>query len=92
MSKRSTSKRSKTDWKRVDALSDTDIDFSENPEVTPEMFARAMVRKGLKPMPPKQQVALRLDADVLEWFKSQGRGYQTRINTLLRAYVDAHRR
>ena len=91
MSKRSTSKRSKTDWKRVDALSDTDIDFSENPEGTPEMFARAIVRNGLEPMPPKQQVTLRLDADVLEWFKSQGRGYQTRINTLLRAYVDAHR-
>ncbi len=92
MSKRSTTKRSKTDWTRADALSDTDIDFSENPEVTPEMFARAIVRKGLKPIPLKQQVTLRLDADVLEWFKSQGRGYQTRINTLLRAYVDAHRR
>lgn len=92
MSKRSTTKRSKTDWKRADALSDADIDFSDNPEVTPEMFARAMVRKGLNPTPPKQQVTLRLDADVLEWFKSQGPGYQTRINTLLRAYVDAHRK
>jgi uncharacterized protein (DUF4415 family) len=56
------------------------------------MFARAIVRNGLKPVLRKQQVTLRLDADVLEWFKSQGRGYQTRINTLLRAYVDAHRR
>lgn len=39
----------------------------------------------------KVQVTLRIDSDVLEWFKSQGRGYQTQINSLLRAYMDAHR-
>lgn len=60
--------------------------------VTPEMFARAVVRKGLKPVEPKKQVTLRLDADVLDWFKAQGRGYQTRINALLREYMKAHRR
>jgi uncharacterized protein (DUF4415 family) len=75
----------------VDALRDEDIDLSDNPEVTPEMFARAVARKGLKPVARKQQVTLRLDADVLAWFKAQGRGYQTKINALLRAYVEAHR-
>jgi uncharacterized protein (DUF4415 family) len=55
------------------------------------MFARAVTRRGLKPLPGKRQVTLRIDADVLEWFRAQGRGYQTRINALLRAYVDAHR-
>ncbi len=83
-------KDSRTDWKRVDALKDEDIDFSDIPEVTPEQFARAVVREGLQQVPPKQQVTLRLDADVLQWFKTQGRGYQTRINALLRAYMRAH--
>ena len=72
-------------------MRDEDIDLSEIPEVTPEMFARAVVRRGLRPIPPKQQITLRVDADVLEWFRAQGRGYQTQINALLRAYVDAHR-
>lgn len=72
-------------------MDDADIDRSDIPEVTPEMFARAVVRRGLKPVPPKQQVALRLDADVLDWFRAQGHGYQTKINALLRAYVEAHR-
>ncbi|MEW6166871.1 MAG: BrnA antitoxin family protein [Pseudomonadota bacterium] len=91
MSKKPASKVSRTDWKRVDALRDEDIDLADNPELTPEMFARAVARRGLKPLPGKRQVTLRIDADVLEWFRAQGRGYQTRINALLRAYVDAHR-
>jgi uncharacterized protein (DUF4415 family) len=91
MSKKPTSTVSKTDWKRVDALRDEDIDLSDIPEMTPEMFARAVARRGLKPIPRKQQVTLRLDADVLDWFRAQGRGYQTQINALLRAYVEAHR-
>jgi len=69
---------------------DEDIDLSDSPEITPEMFARAVVRQGFKPLPRKSQVSLRLDSDVLAWFKAQGRGYQTRINTLLRAYMEAH--
>ncbi|MGH8294541.1 MAG: BrnA antitoxin family protein [Steroidobacteraceae bacterium] len=80
-----------TDWKRLDALRDDEIDLSENPELTPEMFARAVVRHGLKAPPRKRQLTLRIDEDVLEWFRAQGRGYQTQINALLRAYVEAHR-
>lgn len=80
-----------TDLKRLRALRDKDIDLSENPEVTPEMFAKAIVRRGLVTAPPKEQVTLRLDEDVLKWFRSQGKGYQTQINALLRAYVDARR-
>lgn len=72
-------------------MSDSDIDLSDSPEITPELFAKAVVRRGLKPVSRKSQLTLRLDSDVLTWFKSQGRGYQTRINTLLRAYMDAHR-
>jgi len=97
MSKRSIGKpsrpkepESQTDWQRVDALADEDIDTSEHPEMTPEMFARAVAREGLKPYRRKQQVTLRIDADVLRWFRAQGKGYQSRINALLRAYMEAH--
>lgn len=74
-----------------DNVRDETIDFSEIPELTPEQFAKAIVRKGLKPQTGKQQITLRLDTDVLDWFKGLGKGYQTRINELLRAYMEAHR-
>ena len=90
MKKKHISHNSQTDWERVDKLRDMDLDFSDSPEVTPEMFAKAVLRKGLKPVVRKTQVTLRIDSDVLTWFKKQGRGYQTRINSLLKAYKDAH--
>lgn len=71
-------------------MRDEDIDTSESPEITPEQFAKAVARRGLKPMPRKKQITLRIDEDIIGWFKAQGDGYQTRINDLLRAYVDAH--
>jgi len=92
MKRSNTLKKSKTDWKRVDALNDEAIDFSDSPELTPEMFARAIVRRGLKPVPRKQQLTIRVDADVLAWYKKMGPGYQTRINALLRAYMQEHLR
>jgi uncharacterized protein (DUF4415 family) len=85
------SSNSQTDWQRLDAMNDEDIDLSDCPEITPEMFAKAVVRRGLPSTKNKAQVTLRIDNDVLEWFKSQGRGYQTQINQLLRAYMEARR-
>ncbi|MDP8985022.1 MAG: BrnA antitoxin family protein [Pseudomonadota bacterium] len=61
----------------------------EHPELDVKQIARAIVRKGLKPVPPKASVSLRIDVDVLEWFKSRGSGYQTRINAVLRAFKEA---
>ena len=90
MKKKHISRKSQTDWNRVDKLRDKDIDLSENPEVTPEMFAKAVLRKGLKPVTRKSQVTLRIDDEVLTWFKNQGKGYQTRINSLLKAYKEAN--
>jgi len=72
MKKSGTSRKSRTNWKRVDALKDDRIDFSDRPELTPEMFARAVVRRGLKPVPRKEQLSIRVDSDVLEWYKEQG--------------------
>jgi uncharacterized protein (DUF4415 family) len=60
-------------------------------EWTPEMFARAIARKGLKPVPKKALLSLRIDSDVIEWFRKQGAGYQSRMNALLRAYMEAHK-
>jgi uncharacterized protein (DUF4415 family) len=81
-----------TDWKRIDAMTDKDIDFSDIPEITPEMLARAVLRRNLKPTTRKKQLTLRVDSDVVEWYKNQGRGYQTKINALLRAYMTEHQR
>lgn len=52
-------------------------------------IARAIARQGLPAAPRKAAISLRLDADVLEWFRAQGPGYQTRINAVLRAYREA---
>ncbi len=93
MKKRSTPKKAETgetDWKRIDAMKDEDIDFSDIPELTPEMFARAVLRRNFTPIPRKKQLTLRVDSDVVDWYKKQGRGYQTRINSLLRAYMKEH--
>ena len=91
MKKKPISKKSQTDFTRLDKMKDEDIDLSEAPEITPEMFAKAIVRRGLKPR-TKTQLTLRVDSDVLEWYKKQGRGYQTKINMLLRAYMQEHQR
>jgi uncharacterized protein (DUF4415 family) len=72
-------------------MRDEDIDYSDIPPTTDEQFARMVVRKGLGDARTKQQVTLRLDSDVLAWFRGRGEGYQTKINSLLRAYMDAHR-
>ena len=73
-------------------MKDEDIDLSDIPAITPEMFARAVARRGLEPIPRKKQLTLRVDSDVVAWYQRQGPGYQTRINSLLRAYMEEHRR
>jgi len=90
MSKKPISSKFETDWERLDNMTDQEIDLSDCPEITPEKFAKAVVRQGLPVDKNKTQVTLRIDHDVLEWFKSQGKGYQTQINRLLRAYMEAH--
>jgi uncharacterized protein (DUF4415 family) len=91
MKKKVITKKSQTDWARLQTMPDNEIDLSDSPELTPEIFARAIVRRGLQPVLRKSQLTLRLDQDVLEWFRKQGQGYQTQINALLRAYMNAHK-
>ncbi len=86
MKKKSTAMKSKTKWEELKAMKDAEIDVSDVPEIDPEMFKSMVVR-----MPkPKELVSIRIDPDVLAWFRQQGARYQTRINAVLRAYVQAH--
>lgn len=77
-------KSSRTDWSRLARQDDKDIDTSDIPELDQDFFRQAELR-----VPAKQTVTIRLDSDVLAWFKEQGSGYQTRINQLLRQYMQA---
>jgi uncharacterized protein (DUF4415 family) len=71
---------------KIEAIRDEDIDYSDIPETDAAFWADAELR-----MPQaKKGVYLRLDQDVLEWLKAQGPGYQTRINAILRAYMETH--
>src|SRR5215470_2176986 len=90
--RKATSRQSRSDWQRVDRMRDGEIDLSDLPEIPPERFARALVRKGLQPVVRKAQVTLRIDADVLQWFRERGAGYQSRMNAVLRGYKQAHER
>ncbi len=76
------SEKQLADLKALQVMPDSEIDYSDDPQVAPEAWQGAVVGHFYKPM--KQQLTLRIDADVVAWFKSQGRGYQTRINELLR--------
>lgn len=91
MNKTNTSKVYGTDIDRLRNMTDDEIDFSDIPRTTPEFWANGIVRKGLKPVLRKNQLTLRIDQDVIEFFKGEGRGYQTRINQLLRSYMEAHK-
>src|ERR1700726_4968703 len=92
MKRATTSRKSRTDLSGVRQLTDANkVKDGDAPEWTPAMFARAVARKGLKPVPKKALLSLRIDADVIEWFKSQGAGYQSRMNALLRAFMEAHK-
>ena len=71
-------------------MKDRDIVVTaEHPEADVTHIVKGIVRRGLRPVPPKASISLRLDADVVAWFKAQGPGYQTRMNAVLRAFKDA---
>ena len=72
-------------------MKESEIRFTKDaPRTTRKMWANAVFHKGLPVPPRKKQIALRVDEDVLEWFKAQGEGYQTRMNAVLREFRNAH--
>ncbi|HEX6143767.1 MAG TPA: BrnA antitoxin family protein [Geminicoccaceae bacterium] len=85
--------KSQTDWARVDAMTEEELEaaIASDPDWAdlPEDWVKHAT--AYDPRGPKKQVTLRLDPDVLAWFKARGAGYQTRINAALRAFVEAHR-
>lgn len=85
------SRKQEKELKALSTLPDDKIDLSDIPEVRD--WRRAVVGKFYRPI--KKSLTVRLDADVLAWLKARGRGYQTRINQLLRAAMEdqsRHRR
>ena len=77
---RKLSREQKRDIAAIAAKKDEDIDLSDIPEVLD--WSGAEIGKFYRP--PKKSVTIRLDTDVLNWLKGYGRGYQTRVNLLLR--------
>ena len=76
----------KSDVARIKRMKDAEIDYSEIPALD-----KSFLKKATMAWPPvKQQLTIRLDADVLAWLKGHGRGYQTRINRILRVVMESH--
>jgi uncharacterized protein (DUF4415 family) len=82
---------SKTDWPKIDAMSEVALEGSiaADPDDIHEPIEWTKAIKGLPPR--KEAIKLRIDNDVLLWFKATGKGYQTRMNNVLRAYVESRK-
>jgi len=86
MSESNTSKPSETNWKRIDEMTDEEIDTSDIPPLGDDFFAKAKLR-----VPKRVSVTMRVDADLMEWFRAQGEEYESLINTVLRSYVESNK-
>ena len=74
-----------SDLARIDRMKDTEIDYSDIPPLDKSFLKRATTAWP----PVKKQLTIRLDSDVLSWLKAHGRGYQTRINRILRVVMES---
>ncbi|MGL4634899.1 MAG: BrnA antitoxin family protein [Beijerinckiaceae bacterium] len=87
------SKPGKTDWAKFDATTEADIDRQVGDDADLQALESVDWSKAIAvDAPSKQAISIRLDQDVLDFFKSQGGGYQKRINRVLRHYVETVRR
>ena len=75
-------KAQRASLKALAARPDSEIDTSDAPELTDELWKLAVRGRFYRPV--KRQITARVDADVLAWLKGQGKGYQSRINAILR--------
>ncbi len=84
-------KKTQTDWEKVKKMTEAEINAAAVSDPDAQPTDAAFWRDAEIVMPePKHAISLRVDSDVLKWFKSQGKGYQTRMNAVLRAYMKAH--
>lgn len=86
------SPKGKTDWAKLDAQSDAEIlqNIADDPDAAPVLDAEFWQNARVVVPPKKRMVSLRLDEDMLAWFRIQGDRYQTKMNAILRSYMDAH--
>lgn len=77
----------KAQWEKFRNLTDDEIDTSDIPELDETFWKNAKV---VYPQ-SKQAISIRIDEDVLYWLKKQGKGYQSRINAILRSYMQSHK-
>ena len=85
----------RTDWDRVESLSDAEVDAAAQADPDAQPLDDAFWQKAVvvfSPRVPKRHQGMRLDAEVIDWFKAQGPGWQTRMNAVLKSYVDAQKR
>ncbi len=86
-------RKGRAGWKRIARLSDAGIERmaardADNPATKKADWAKSFI--GTPPL--KTPVNAKFDVDVVEWFKAQGRGYQSRMNAVLRRYMEVHRK
>ena len=84
--------KARTDWARVDALTDAEIAAAvrDDPDAVPVDFDWS---EAVLVIPPqKKAISIRVDEDVLDWFKGEGAGYQRRMNAVLRSYVEQRKK
>lgn len=74
---------SRTDWTRIKKMKDDEIDYLGNPVLDETFFEEAVLWHG-----PKKQITLRIDPDVLDFFRHTGKGYQSVMNLVLRKYME----
>ena len=86
-------KPGRTDWQALEALTDEDIEraIAEDPDAAPILDADWFRNAELVIPAAKVPTSMRVDGDVMDWFKAQGRGWQTRMNAVLRAYAKRRR-
>ncbi len=82
---------SRTDWAKFDAMIEEQLEASiaADPDDVHREPDWTQAVRGLPP--PKEHINIRIDADVLDWFRKTGKGYQTRINNVLRAFVESRK-
>lgn len=86
--------KGKTDWVRVDAMTEEEIDAAARSDPDAQPTDAAFWEEAVLVLydRPNPLVCLPIDQEVLHWFMSQGRGYQDRINAVLRSYMEAHKK
>ena len=77
-----------SDLRKIDTMKEEEINYSDLPPLDDSFFTRAVIELPK----PKDAITLRVDHDVLEWFKQQGKGYQTKMNAVLKSYATAHQK